>query len=135
MELIALDAPVFADYGIPPAMITKNSTRWGRSLRRRDGLAASVFAGASAEPAQWQTIIRCPDEAARDALMATFDAAYDCELRLVAQRGPYGADAVAIDAALAGLETPGADLDLRVTFESADSVWTARDAARTTGGL
>lgn len=130
----AIDDFVLADAGIPPAPITKASTRYGRSVRRREGRAASVFAGASADPAQWQVIFQCPDLAARDALMAALDV-FEEEVRLLAQRNAHGQDPVTTRATISNIEIPGALENVHVRFETEDSVWQAASPTRSTGQL
>lgn len=129
MWLLSIDDFTLSDYGIPPAMLTNKSSHLGFGVDRRSGVYGSVFFGASSQPATWHVILQCPTEAARYALIALLAAPRNTQLRLLAQRSPYGEDLVTIEAAITSVQAHGSSDNLEVTFESNDSVWFAEDVA------
>lgn len=127
MWLIAIDDFVLSDVGIPPAMVTNQSAHLGFGVDRRSGVSASVFFSSRAEPATWHVLLQCPDVVARNALIAVLAAPRHEQVRLLAQREPYGEDLVTTEAAITSVKAHGSSDTLEVTFDSNDSVWFAED--------
>ena len=133
IRLLAVDDFLFADWGIPPAIITKDSSHMGFGVERRAGIYGSVFFGATASPATWNVLIRCGgDEAARQALIAVLAGQRSRPFRLLAQRLQYGQELITTEAAVTGELEEGARGEIFVNFESNDSVWLAEDTSTTT---
>lgn len=132
MWLIAIDDLVFAEWDIPPAMLTNQSSHLGFGVDRRPGLYSSVFFGATAQPATWHVIVQTPTDAARHALIAALSTQRSRPFRLLAQREAYGEDLVTIEAAVSGSIDQRSAGAFGITFESNDSVWLAETIVATT---
>lgn len=126
MWLLAIDDFIFADYAIPPAMLTNRSSHLGFGVDRRAGIYSSVFFGATAQPATWNVVITLASDDARDALIAVLAAQRRSQFRLLAQREPYGGDLVVTEGAITEVDQRSTGAMI-VTFESNDSVWLAEE--------
>lgn len=130
IKLVAIDDFILADWGIDPAWITNQSSHMGFGIERRSGIYGSVFFGASAVPAVWNVLIACKgSEAARQALISVLAGQRDDPFRLLAQRLIGGDELVTIEASVSGEIEEEVRGNIRVNFESNDSIWLAEDSS------
>ena len=123
--LLAIDDFVLADYGIPPAVLTNQSSQLGYGITRREGINSSIYFGSTPVPATWNALFACPDEWSRQALMSIFGANEKREFRLLGQRDRFGGELIVTEAAISGELEERSRGTFFVNFESNDSVWLA----------
>lgn len=134
MWLLGIDDVMFDDIGIRPALITDQSTRLSFATKRRDGTASSIFFSSAPQPAAYDVLIKLPDLAARDAVLAALGGNFEEEVRLLAKRDRAGDVLVTTKAAVTDIEERS-ELTLEVKLEASDSLWLGLTGDTATGTL
>lgn len=131
-HLLAIDDLVLSDLFIDPALITDESTHLGWDVERRDGIEASAFFAARAQPATFQTIIAFPNEEAKDQTFAALTSSMREERRLLGVRDISNTEGTrVVTFAIATNIEYISELSFRVSFEASDSIWQSETATVT----